>query len=73
MTSTLGSMILLHLKLKVGREDKMSKIVYTDRNKNKYFLDLTKRGIGKNLRPTAQEVADFYEKYIKQHDPAASD
>ncbi len=51
----------------------MSKIIYTDSNKNKYFLDLTNRGIGKHLRPTVQEIADFYEKYIKQHDPAASE
>lgn len=51
----------------------MPKIIYTDSNKNKYSLDLTNRGIGKFLRPTEQEIADFYEKYIKQHDPAASE
>ena len=51
----------------------MPKIEYTDTNKNKYSLDLTRRGIGKQLRPTEQEIADFYEKYIRQHDPAASD
>jgi len=51
----------------------MPKIEYTDTNKNKYSLDLTRRGIGKHLRPTEQEIADFYEKYIRQHDPAASD
>lgn len=70
--TTLGSMILGYLKLKVGKEDRMPKIIYTDSNKNKYSLNLTNRGIGKFLRPTEQEIADFYEKYIKQHDPAAS-
>ena len=41
----------------------MPKIEYTDSNNNKHTLDLT--------NPTAQEMRDFYEDYIKQHDPVA--
>ena len=41
----------------------MPQVEYTDSNNNKHTLDLT--------NPTAKEVSDFYENYIKQHDPAA--
>ena len=41
----------------------MPQVEYTDVNGDKYTLDLT--------TPTAKEVSDFYENYIKQHDPAA--
>jgi|TARA_B100001250_G_scaffold13696_1_gene11951 hypothetical protein len=51
----------------------MPKVIYTDINNNKYSLDLTKRGIGKFARPTLQELNDFYENYIKPHDPAAAE
>lgn len=41
----------------------MPQVEYTDSSNNKHTLDLT--------NPTAKEVSDFYEKYIKQHDPSA--
>ena len=51
----------------------MPKVIYTDINNNKYSLDLTKRGIGKLARPTLQEITDFYDNYIKQHDPRSEE
>ena len=41
----------------------MPQVEYTDSSNNKHTLDLT--------NPTAKEVSDFYETYIKQHDPSA--
>ncbi len=51
----------------------MPKVIYTDINNNKYSLDLTTRGIGKQYRPTLQEITDFYENHIKQHDPRSEE
>ena len=41
----------------------MPKVEYTDSDNKKHILDL--------YNPTAKDITDFYEKYIKQHDPAA--
>lgn len=38
----------------------MPQVEYTDVNGDKYTLDLT--------NPTAEEIAAFYNDYIKQHD-----
>ena len=43
----------------------MPQVEYTAANGDKHTLDLT--------NPTAKEISDFYENYIRQHDPASAE